>query len=451
MEIVRTAFRASGGLRTPDRAGRPSHDSERGSALVEAAIVFPVLVLAVYWSAAMTDVLVLKIKSSEAARFALWETTVFREGPQIDADVRERFADLRSPASLKLAATGLLLYPRAKDLEWSASVDTAYEKVGITGQARFPPGSRGVAKFLDVVLGLFTSSVDGAIARQGFNVYGAAAARVDLVRASHRGSAILAGGDLVGRRGGNDLAVAQSMVDFRFQTPLPSQRPMRLVFDTWKAWPRPARFTPIEDKPTNTDASPMQSYPIVEEQVSAQVGQIAFLGLKRWGALAKVSDALAGIASGSAMRTILGGELPDLLGTRRMDGGNGPRGPITILPVAKPDVSWVPGNGLNVQRAGDVGTAGEAPVGLRGNEALTEGADRTRYTVPYRINTQYWTEDGGTDGDTRNTRLQSPPAEVGAVRNGYTESFRCRGHFFAGAVHAGEVDPKKRYRAPCSK
>jgi hypothetical protein len=425
--------------------------SERGSALVEAAIVLPVLVLAVYWSAAMTDVLVLKIKSSEAARFALWETTVFREGPQIDADVRARFSDLRSPARLELAATGLLLYPRAKDLEWSASVDTAYEKVGITGEARLPSGSAGVATLLNVVLGLFTRSVDAAIARQGFNVYGAAAARVKLVRASHRDSPILAGGDLVGRRGGNDLAVAQSMVDFSFQTPLPSERPMRLVFDTWKAWPRPARFTPIEGKPTNTDASPMQSYPIVEEQVSAQVGQIAFLGLKRWGVLAKISDALSGAASTSAMRTILGGELPDLLGTRRMDGGGGPRGPITILPVARPDVSWVPGNGLNVQRVGDVGTAGERPVELRGNEALTEGADRSRYTVPYRINTQYWTQDGGTDGDTRDTRLQRPPAEVGAGRNGYTESFRCRGHFFAGAVHAGEVNPTKRYRAPCSK
>lgn len=425
--------------------------SERGSALVEAAILLPVLVLAIHWSAAMTDVLVLKIKSSEAARFALWETTVFRDGAAIDTDVRARFSDLRSPASLALASTGLLLVPQARDLSWSAAVDTAYEKVGLSGEARVPPGSPGVAKMLEVVFGLFTRSVDGAIARQGFNVYGAAAARVSLVRASHRGSTILAGGDLPGRPGGDDLAVAPSMMDFRFQTPLPSERPLRLVFDTWKAWPRPGQFTPIADKPTNVDASPMSSYPTVEEQVSAQVGQIAFGGLRRSGALAKISDTLAGAASTSAMRTILGGELPDLFATRRMDGGNGPRGPITILPVARPDVSWVPGNGLNVQRVGDVGTAGEQPVELRGNEALTEGADRSRYTVPYRINTRYWTEDGGADGNTRDTRLRRAPAEVGADRNGYTESFRCRGHFFAGAVRAGETDARKRYRAPCSR
>ncbi|GAC1336569.1 MAG: hypothetical protein NVSMB23_01790 [Myxococcales bacterium] len=429
---------------------RRRRDSERGSALVEAAIVLPVLVLAILWSVAMTDVLILKIKSSEAARFALWETTVFREGPAIDADVRARFADLRSPAGLSLDFTGLALYPRARDLEWSASVDTAYEKVGLGGRSRLPPVTGSTAKLAFAALGLFTRSVDDATEHEGFNVYGAAGARVTLVRATHRESGILAGGDLLGRRGGNDLAVAPSMVDFSFQTPLPSQRPLRLVFDTWKAWPRPARFTPIRGKPTDLDASPLESYPVVEEQVSAQVGQIAFLGLKRRGVLAKISDTLSGAASSSALRTLLGGEIPDLLDTGRMDGGKGPRGPITILPVARPDVPWVPGNGLRVQRVGDLGTADERPVEVRGNESLTEGADRSRYTVPYRINTPYWTSDGGTDGDTRDTRLRRPPAAIGADRNGYTDSFRCRGHFFAGAVRPGEVDARRRYRPPCA-
>ena len=45
---------------------------ESGSALVEAAILFPCVLLILYWSVALTDVLVLKLKASEAARFALW-------------------------------------------------------------------------------------------------------------------------------------------------------------------------------------------------------------------------------------------------------------------------------------------------------------------------------------------------------------------------------------------
>src|SRR5204863_406037 len=64
---------------------------EEGSALVEAAILIPVLILILYWSSAFTDVLVLKIKASEAARYALFETTVWKRPAQIDQEVRTRF------------------------------------------------------------------------------------------------------------------------------------------------------------------------------------------------------------------------------------------------------------------------------------------------------------------------------------------------------------------------
>src|SRR5207253_2347216 len=92
--------------------------TEDGSALVESAIVFPCLVLILYWSIALTDVLVLKLKASEAARYALWETTVWKPPSQIDRDVQARFQDLRSPASVQNAYTGLLMYPQASNLLW---------------------------------------------------------------------------------------------------------------------------------------------------------------------------------------------------------------------------------------------------------------------------------------------------------------------------------------------
>ena len=78
-----------------------SPSSERGSALVEAAILIPVLILIVYWSSAFSDALLLKLKASEAARYALFETTVWKSPSQIDSEVQARFADLRSPASIK--------------------------------------------------------------------------------------------------------------------------------------------------------------------------------------------------------------------------------------------------------------------------------------------------------------------------------------------------------------
>jgi hypothetical protein len=424
-----------------------SASGESGSALVEAALVIPVLVLIIYWSAAMTDVLVLKIKSSEAARFALWETTVFRSGPEIAGDVARRFADLRSAAGLELSDTGLMLYPRAQDMVWSAEVDASSRTVPIGGEARMPPTSGLVLRLANAVLGALPRAIDAELARERFNVHGEAEVRVRLERASHLGSAILNGGDLVGRRGGGDLDHPHSMAHWSFETPLPSQNPMRLVFDTWKAWPRPLRFT-ANGAPADPSASPMRSYPVVEEQVSAQVDKIAFFGLRRTAALGKISGLLARVVNSGLMRSMLGGNAPDVFGTGRMD-GRGLRGPITILPAERPDVGWVPGQGLNVQRIGDVGTASERAVWLTSNEAMTRhrgGADYSRYTVPYRINTHYWRQDGGVDGRTRRPLLEQPARAVEVYGNGYVETFHCRGHYFAGAVRDGVTDWRKRYR-----
>src|SRR5579872_6040248 len=95
---------------------------ERGSALTEGAILIPVLILIIYYSSAMTDVMVLKIKAQEATRFVLWEMTVFRDPGQINTDLQTRFADLKSPQSVATANTGLLMYPKAADLGWKANI-----------------------------------------------------------------------------------------------------------------------------------------------------------------------------------------------------------------------------------------------------------------------------------------------------------------------------------------
>ncbi|TMA42696.1 MAG: hypothetical protein E6J82_08705 [Deltaproteobacteria bacterium] len=55
-----------------------AHTDEQGSALVEAALVIPVLLLLVCGSVALTDAVALKLKLAEALRYALWESTVFK-------------------------------------------------------------------------------------------------------------------------------------------------------------------------------------------------------------------------------------------------------------------------------------------------------------------------------------------------------------------------------------
>src|SRR3954470_8897711 len=104
---------------------------EDGSALVEAAIIFPVLVLILYWSSALTDVLVLKLKAAEAVRYALWETTVFKPAAQIQDEVQRKFVDLRSPRDVQAQGTGLLLTPSLPKTAFQVELDTTSKKVSI--------------------------------------------------------------------------------------------------------------------------------------------------------------------------------------------------------------------------------------------------------------------------------------------------------------------------------
>ena len=429
---------------------------ENGSALVEAAIVLPCLLLIVSWSIALTDVLVLKLKVSEAARFALWETTVWKAPRQIDREVQERFADARSPASLRNTWTGLLAYPRAAGLRWHADVDTRSAEVKLAGGRIELHGMAGAIRgFVQLARGWIAGGVQVAMQAERFNTHGTAAVRV-LLDASRDGSKVLAGGDLLGRRRGNDLGAPRSLASLALQTPGRSQRPMRLVFDTWKAWPKPPAYQ-LSGGPTDVDVSPKQTYPEVEKQVAAQVAHVAFFGMKGFpwfGALDSVVARLAGSGIGGAL---LGGRPPSIFSTARMDSPE--RGPITIRPMQPPAAPFVPNlcdapagrqapctaAGHGVQRVGEVES--NAPVTLAGADAYTPGEDMTRHTVPYQINSRYWRSSGGTDGGF-SPDVAPLPRSI-ARDNAYVVAWACRGYFFAGAIAAQSSDASRRYRSPC--
>jgi hypothetical protein len=413
--------------------------AEEGSALTEAAIVLPCLVLIVYWSAALTDVLILKLKAAEALRYALWESTVFKAPARIDAEVRAKFVDLRSPRDLRATHTGLLLYPLARDLGWRADVDMTSADVPLGGDSRFERTGGPWDRFTDMLAKAIATAVDPATRSMGFNSRGLALARVGLARARHgSGSKILKGGDLLGRRGGGDLGAGRALDDFRLQAPAPGKRPMQLVFDTWKAWPKPAPYT---DSGAGTDVgtSPANTYPEVERQVSAQVRRVAFLGVDRVPGLRELRGLVAGVARAGISKKLAGGTLPDIFSSDRMDDLATNRGPITILPPEQARESWVPHRcqvaGANVpcptQRVGDV-TSGASARPLDGDGSLGEGIDRPRYTVPYRIRTRYWTKPGGMDRELDEAALELVKPQQ-ALENGYVRTYRCRGHFFGGS------------------
>ena len=423
---------------------------EDGSALVEAAIIFPVLVLILYWSSALTDVLVLKLKAAEAVRYALWETTVLKPAAQIQGEVERKFIDLRSPRDLDTQGTGLLLIPTLPKPGFHAELDTA-KKVSIGGAASAPVNLGILGRALGTAFGALAGTVDAEMERERFNVYGKAEARVSLGPGKPDGSPILGGGEVLGADFGRPAPLARMAL----QSPLPAERPMQLVFDTWKAWPKPADYT-RDGAPTDVSVSPARTYPVVEEQVSAQVDKIAFFGLNqnRW------FDWLrsAGRFVAGRLGTLAGGSLPDVFSAARMDGPE--RGPISILPPEPADESFVPSEcdvqgrsePCATQRLGDLRTSRPGPAFLDDMETLGSRVDRTRYTLPFRINTQYWTESGGTnagDGTGGDRKLQAPPAAL-TQDNEYVKTYHCRGHFFAGSQRAQQSDPAHRYAQECS-
>jgi Flp pilus assembly pilin Flp len=405
---------------------------ERGSALVESAILMPVFILLVMISAAATDVMILKLKAAEAVRYALWENTIFKPAAQIQDEVRTKFADLKSPQGLETKSTGLLLYPLATDLTWQATVDTTSTKAGLGGQ-RADPGSGFWSEALGTVANALGSSVDTVTKSQGFNQFGVAKVTVALQQQSSK-SILFSGGDLVGARGGNALGMPRELVNLSFQAPLPGERPMQLVFDTWKAWP-----------PDST--SPMQTYPVVERLVSAQEKKIAFAGLsgKSW------FDRLNGISGkllGNGLTEALtGGRLPQIFSTERMDGPEA--GPITILPVGIPQESWAPSqcdvNGrqqtCGTQRLGALITTSQQFLG--DDDSMGAKVDSTRYTVPFKLNSRYWTKSGGVNELSADTAsLQALPDSLASES---VSSWNCRGHFFAGAQTGQQADRAARY------
>jgi len=432
---------------------------EQGSALVEAAILIPLLILILYWSSAFTDVLVLKIKASEAARYALFETTVWKRPAQIDQEVRTRFADLRSPASVSLKSTGLLLVPKSSDLSWQTSVDTTSEEVRFAGGARNSNPGGAIGGFVQQVSGLLASSLQTVLRQEKFNTRGKAQVRVRLGGKRPADSIILGGGDLVGARGRgrNELGAPSILSKLSFSAPLGAARPMQIVFDTWKAWPKPAQYTQ-SGADTNVATDPRRTYPVVERQVEAQVDKIAFFGLKNLDWFQKLDDLGNKVLHSSITSTILGGDLPDLFSTARMDDPQR-RGPITILPQGPPDASFVPNlcdqpNGgmgsCSVQRVGDVRTSSNSGrKSLDGDHAFTPGEDGTRYTVPYKINTRYWRRSGGADADDWQGSYTWPLPSSLATRNAYVIAWECRGHYFAGSRFPEEGDVHKRYLSSC--
>src|SRR5205823_12930485 len=101
-------------------------------------------------------------------------------------------------------------------------------------------------------------------------------------------------------------------------------------------------------------------------------------------------------------------------------------------------------------RIGDFTSTSSTPRTMDNFSTMGDGVDRTRYTVPYRINSTYWRQSGGTDTLGQASALQGVGAQL-TTRNEYVNTYACRGHFFAGSIRSQETDPTRRYKPSCSR
>jgi hypothetical protein len=140
------------------------------------------------------------------------------------------------------------------------------------------------------------------------------------------------------------------------------------------------------------------------------------------------------------------------------------RGPITIRPVERPDVPWTPtytppnGDQAGSARLGEIAGDGNPKYPPSPSVAMANGLNRqdpTRYTVPYKINSDYYKDpglgggfngDGNGGNDSAVLRLQHTAVPVQISKNNeYVKTYNCRGHYFAGSKVSQETQNSKRY------
>ncbi|OJH40868.1 TadE family protein [Cystobacter ferrugineus] len=142
---------------------RQRRRARRGSSTVEFAIMAPLLVVLVLWSNYFWEVLRVRIKAAEAARFVAFEHTVRKDLGQITSEAQSRYQDLNGADTGVALGTGfrnkLTLSISAKDAP--APISGSLSEAGSRG---------GVSGMIGMISSLVGSTVESIIGRLGFDL-----------------------------------------------------------------------------------------------------------------------------------------------------------------------------------------------------------------------------------------------------------------------------------------
>ena len=381
---------------------------ESGSATTEFAIVLPAVLMILFWSLFFTDVSFVRLKAQEAARYAAWEATVFRTQSQVERDIQEHFANLRS-SDRDTGTPDLLMATQINEIRISQNDEVETDMLG-TFEWDFIP------EIVRDLMGGASGLLNGMLDWFRFNTNGTVESSVEIeVQNTLLPTAV--------------LALNQRIADDSINNPFVFKDTVVLTYDTWKAWPNP------KSKNGNTDKNvdPYQTYPVAEKYVADQLKSVAFFGARNLGFVDTISDILGFLSK-------FGGPPGPLdIGSFLNDDG---KGVVAMLPPDRIDKSWVPGyNQVRPYRIGQhmFDRPEKSGSGFR-NMGWQRGIDRARPTVPYLIASGHWPNGGRT---IRRLGLSKSPGEGGyrlrelkddEKENNYYRTYQCRGHYYDGMI-----------------
>jgi len=374
---------------------RPQDD--RGSSLTEFALVAPIFGMLLFWSQFFTDIGIVKFKVEEAARFASWEMVAHRQKAQVQGEVVQNFADLSS------------VFAKNKPVGTRSFKDPATVKCTIDDQVSAPLGQPGdqipnpgggglLGKIIGWVAGFFAKAVNWAVGKFDFNQKGAAEATVEFTVKN----TLFPGGSILGMFLDSGTKATLTM----------KARSPAIVWDTWKAWP--GKYQPGS---TNVGTDPMATYPSApggsasppEVVVKAHVSKIAYFGFMN-GMLGSILNA----------PSYLG--FPPLVPKSTWNDSKEKGGPIVMLQAEKPTGQVAGSPRSRLERFGD----SYVDNVMKNINSPDPGVDRSRHTIPYKVETEWWKEQGG----------YTRSAVKLAKTNDYVKMMQCRDVFYMGSRKA---------------
>lgn len=366
-------------------------ERQEGAATTEFAILLAPLLITLLYSMLFVDLVEVKLKSLELARFVAWESVVYRDPATVKQEAEQRFANLRS-TDLEGADKNNLFSLDGKNIKVTASLDPGLD-VEMAGSVpgKQPSDDSGF-------LGTMDRSIDAVLSKADLPSKGMARSEVSV--------------EVETKLIPDTRILNTELKAEEIKKPLTFSSHHVLVYDTWKAWPNPNNMKGF----TDTETSPEDTYPVAERLVGAQVTAMAFLTLNDNKIMGKVNKFI----------DIFGLPPPFATGAFVDDEEDG--NPTTLRPVATRSQdgikSFSPSYGRN--DAFRFGNKKRATPAYADNPDW--GIDHYRRSVPFgpwKNGGHWYSQDGGYNLKKWKQRL---------VTNDYVRTFECRGHYYEGQV-----------------